>query len=231
MILIKSVILYLCVPIWVILIYSFNKYNHQIIIPVSNMEDTTNVIMFSNNRINPNIFTEFNFILWIILVIWLFGMIVCFIKLINEKNIVQQLIRLNSEKNELLSFCLRNVQEKLNVKRDIDIFLNSNFPSPCLIHLKKPTIIIPDIYQNEEELTSFIYHEVYHLKGNDLYFLSVIKFLQTVFWFNPIIKWLNNYYSSYCEIACDHKVLQNFNNKQKIEYAILLRKALEHALK
>lgn len=158
-------------------------------------------------------------------------MIVSITKLINEKNIVKQLVRLSSEKNELLNMCLRNVQERLKIKNEIDIFLNPDFPSPCLIRLKKLTVIIPNIYQNEEELTSFIYHELYHLKGSDLHFLTMIKFLQVIFWFNPILNWLNNYYSSYCEIACDYKVLSNFDNRQKIEYAVLLQKALEHALK
>lgn len=231
MLLIKSIIVYLCAPIWFILIYSFYRYNQQIIIPVSNMEDTTKVIMFSNNRINPNLFSEFDFMFWFILVVWLIGVIVSITKLINEKNTIKQLVRLNNEKNELLSTCLSNVQDKLKIKKEIDIFLNPDFLSPCLIRLKKLTIIIPNIYQNEEELTSFIYHEVYHLKGNDLHFLTMIKFLQGIFWFNPIINWLNSYYSSYCEIASDHKVLLSFNDKQKIEYAILLQKALDHALK
>lgn len=231
MILIKSIIVYLCVPIWFILIYSFARYNQLTVIPVNTMEDTSRIIMFSNNRINPDIYSNLNVILWIILVIWLSGIIFNTAKLINEKITVRQFVRLNSEENELLNICLGNVQKNLNIKKEIDIFLNPNFPSPCIIYLKKPTIIIPDIYQNEEELYSFISHEIYHLKGNDLYFLSVIKFLQIIFWFNPIVSWINDYYSSYCEIACDNRILRNSSNNEKIKYASLLQRTLVHALK
>ncbi|MEA4873996.1 M56 family metallopeptidase [Anaerorhabdus sp.] len=230
MIVIKFIIIYLTVPVWMVLIYSFLQYNSSIIIPVQEMEDTNFIIEFSNNYLNLTTFSNLEYLFGLVIIIWVLGIVISIAKNVRDRKMIKQLIRISNEENEMLERCLREILIDLKVRKKVNIYLNHNIPSPCLIYLKRPTILIPNIYQTEVELQNYIYHELYHLKGNDLYFLAVIKFLQVIFWFNPIISWLDVYYSTYCEIACDSMILRNASDSEKVQYAVLLQKTLVHAL-
>ena len=114
----------------------------------------------------------------------------------------------------------------LNVKNKIstavllrqNIFQSENVVSPFVLGVVKPRIYLP-FDMDEQDMEHVIAHENAHIRRKDHLWKPFGFLLLTLHWFNPFI-WLA--YVLLCrdiELACDEKVVKEFDNQQKADYA------------
>ncbi len=99
-----------------------------------------------------------------------------------------------------------------------NIFQSENVISPFVLGIIKPKIYLP-FNMNEQDMEHVIAHENAHIRRKDHWWKPVGFLILTLHWFNPLM-WLG--YVLLCrdiELACDEKVVKEFDNEQKANYS------------
>ena len=99
-----------------------------------------------------------------------------------------------------------------------NIYQSENVVSPFVLGVVKPRIYLP-FNMDEQDMEHVIAHENAHIRRKDHLWKPFGFLLLTLHWFNPFI-WLG--YVLLCrdiELACDEKVVKEFDNQQKADYA------------
>lgn len=99
-----------------------------------------------------------------------------------------------------------------------NIFQSENVVSPFVLGIIKPKIYLP-FNMNEQDMEHVIAHENAHIRRKDHWWKPFGFLLLALHWFNPLM-WLG--YVLLCrdiELACDEKVVKEFNNEQKADYS------------
>ncbi len=99
-----------------------------------------------------------------------------------------------------------------------NIFQSEAVVSPFVFGIIKPKIYLP-FNMNEQDIEHVIAHEQAHICRKDYLWKPLGFLILTLHWFNPMV-WLG--YILLCrdiELACDEKVVKEFNNEQKADYS------------
>ncbi len=99
-----------------------------------------------------------------------------------------------------------------------NIFQSESVVSPFVLGMINPKIYLP-FNMIEQDMNHVIAHEKAHIRRKDHWWKPVGFLLLTLHWFNPLM-WLG--YVLLCrdiELACDEKVVKEFNNEQKADYS------------
>ena len=99
-----------------------------------------------------------------------------------------------------------------------DIYQSENVVSPFVLGIIKPKIYLP-FNISEQNAENVIAHERAHLSRKDHLWKPFGFLVLTLHWFNPLV-WLG--YVLLCrdiELACDEKVVKNFDNEKKADYS------------
>lgn len=146
----------------------------------------------------------------IIFVLWLIGVVILFVLLIQRILFVRGLISqsgpVSKELNELLNQC----RQKIGISRKTELRLITNIQSPAVCGLYKPIILIPTTLLKQlprEKLRTVIIHELAHLKREDLWINCVQTLLQIFYFYNPLVWFANLKIRRIREQAVDEMVL------------------------
>lgn len=93
-----------------------------------------------------------------------------------------------------------------------------DLPSPFILGLFRPVIYVPSS-MSSESLAYVLAHENAHLKRHDHWWKPLGYLLLTVYWFNPLV-WIA--YILFCkdiELACDEKVIRDYDKEQIAAYS------------
>ncbi len=104
------------------------------------------------------------------------------------------------------------------VKLRDNIYQSENVDSPFVLGLIKPKIYLP-FNINGQDMEHVIAHEQAHISRKDHLWKPLGFLILTLHWFNPLV-WLG--YILLCrdiELACDEKVVKEFNNEQRADYS------------
>ena len=99
-----------------------------------------------------------------------------------------------------------------------NIYQSEQVPSPFVLGLVRPKIYLP-FAVSEQNAELVIAHEQAHLRRKDHWWKPLGFLLLTLHWFNPLM-WVG--YLLLCrdiELACDEKVIKDFNAAQKADYS------------
>ncbi|OAA93943.1 M56 family metallopeptidase [Clostridium coskatii] len=176
----------------------------------------------SNKRINYKSILFF---------IWLIGMVFFIANTLYEIRKVE-LIKKNAISNKSSNFnnILNNCLNIMNINKSVSLIYPYKSIGPCLCGLIKPTIFIPqNIIKNisEDEFKHIIIHELCHLKRKDLLINWIIIILNTVYWFNPIIRYGFYKMKQDCETSCDAYALRYLGIDRNINYGNTIIKILQ----
>ncbi len=108
-----------------------------------------------------------------------------------------------------------------------NIYQSENVGSPFVLGIFAPKIYLPFAI-SEQDREQVIAHEAAHIHRRDYLWKPLGFFLLTLHWFNPLI-WLS--YVLLCrdiELACDEKVIKNWDDTQKAEYSQALLNCSVH---
>lgn len=114
-------------------------------------------------------------------------------------------------------FRLKNKISTAIFLRD-NIFQSENVVSPFVLGVIKPKIYLP-FNMDEQDMEHVIAHEQAHIHRKDHLWKPFGFLALTLHWFNPLM-WFG--YVLLCrdiELACDEKVIKEFNNEQKADYS------------
>lgn len=96
--------------------------------------------------------------------------------------------------------------------------------SPCVIGLINPTILLPNIFFTETELTYLLKHEYLHISRFDLIVKGIYEFLVIIYWWNPLMYIFREQFSMIIELRVDEELVENFSTEERIEYIQLMLK-------
>ncbi len=204
--------------------------------PLSNVEETTDfaVNLANDFAVSTNQNAD-SFWGWVLVSIWLCGMIVAAINLCRSylqlRTLEKSALPLqNGNVRQLFIFCLR----EYGIERDIPVFSTAFLRTPILVGFWKPRIYLPISILNdsiEEDLRLILMHELAHVKHKDNLVNHFINLAGILYWFHPFVKFTFQEMRSIQEVACDEAVLEMLDTPQRLEYGnTLLRFAEKNAL-
>jgi len=96
--------------------------------------------------------------------------------------------------------------------------------SPMLLGLFKPRLLLPRHLHGFDPLQRhmIVEHELTHWRRRDLHWMTAGLVLQTLFWFNPVMRMLREHLSWAQELGCDRDVLRGRPPAQRKAYAMAL---------
>lgn len=101
--------------------------------------------------------------------------------------------------------------------------LRSSYTSGLL----RPVIYLPDLELSDDEWRMVFLHEITHIHSHDnwkkLFFLAI----ETIFWWNPLAHFSREEITTLIELHCDAKVTAEMDERERYEYAALLRKLMD----
>ena len=119
---------------------------------------------------------------------------------------------------------VENKAQLIGIKRKVTIWLSSKIEVPSLIGYIKPVILLPlSIINNlsTEQIEALIIHELTHIQRKDYLINQVQTWIETLLFFNPFVRMLNQYVQEEREKCCDDAVLQHQYHQFQYSSALL----------
>ncbi|MBN2591682.1 MAG: hypothetical protein JXA96_17585 [Sedimentisphaerales bacterium] len=145
-----------------------------------------------------------------IFLIWLVGVLVLSVLLIQRIFFVKGLIAQSEPAKNRLLETLEECSKQLGINKTIQMKLSHNASSPAVCGLFKPVILIPTNILNKishKQFKVILIHELSHIKRADLWTNCVQTFLQILYFYNPLLWFANSIVRRIREQAVDEMVL------------------------
>lgn len=118
----------------------------------------------------------------------------------------------------------------MNLKAELQVIETTIIRSPSIVGVVKPKLLLPPGFYaklTEDEFKCVVYHELSHIKRNDLVIRWLMKVFLVIHWFNPLL-WYGFYrMSEDIEIACDAYSLSFIETEKHNNYGHTIIKLLE----
>jgi len=106
---------------------------------------------------------------------------------------------------------VRNVAARMGIKKPVHIWLSDIVTSPVTIGYIKPVVLLPIAAINQlstQQIEAVLLHELAHIRRYDYFINLIIRFIQTLLYFNPFVKSLVKAVEIEREKSCDEMVIQ-----------------------
>ena len=106
---------------------------------------------------------------------------------------------------------VRNVAERMGIKKPVQIWLSDLVHTPVTIGYFKPIILLPLAAVNQlspDQVEAVILHELAHIRRFDFLLNIITRAIQTLMYFNPFVKAFSRIIEKEREKHCDEIVLQ-----------------------
>jgi uncharacterized protein (TIGR03435 family) len=113
---------------------------------------------------------------------------------------------------------VRELADRVGIKREIDVILHDDVPSPMTCGILHPAIVCPPDVQSwtGAELERAMLHELEHIRRGDCFTHGLARLVCAVYWFHPLV-WMSwRRLGLEAERACDDAVLRR---AEATEYA------------
>lgn len=121
-------------------------------------------------------------------------------------------------------------KRELGIRRSVALMESKHIGSPTLTGVFRPRLLMPTGFSellSERELRHIYWHELCHLKRNDLPVNAVMNALLILHWFNPLLWFAYNKLREDQELACDSMALARMGTHESKDYARTIIKLLE----
>ncbi|AET69812.1 antirepressor regulating drug resistance protein [Desulfosporosinus orientis DSM 765] len=102
-----------------------------------------------------------------------------------------------------------------------NIYQSDKITAPAVYGIIRPKIMIPAQIA-AGDLEYILLHEQVHITRRDNLLRAIALLTASVHWFNPLSWIFLKYFFADMELACDAKVIKNFDERQTKEYALAL---------
>jgi beta-lactamase regulating signal transducer with metallopeptidase domain len=100
----------------------------------------------------------------------------------------------------------------------LPVYRNALAPTPMLIGLRRPAIILPDRDYTPSQLENILRHELTHHRRRDVAVKWLSVLAGAIHWFNPIVYFARRELDRACELSCDEAVIAALDVSGKREY-------------
>lgn len=115
----------------------------------------------------------------------------------------------------------------MNVKRPPQLCLDESAPSPMLIGMLRPRLLLPDIDLDRKTLGYILQHELIHYKRMDLAYKWLMQLAVCLHWYNPFVYWISREIGNCCELSCDEAIIKDLCKEEKYDYGDTLLSAIK----
>ncbi|MYM25014.1 peptidoglycan DD-metalloendopeptidase family protein [Duganella sp. FT135W] len=124
---------------------------------------------------------------------------------------------------ELLVLCTADQLREI-AQRGLTVLRTDAAISPMLIGVRRPRLLLPAHLDTlcRQQQQMIIAHELHHWRVRDPLCLAIAAILQTIFWFNPALRWMAKQMAWALELSCDQHVLAGRPQQQRKQYAAAL---------
>jgi len=126
---------------------------------------------------------------------------------------------------------LQRIKRKLSITNHVALMVCKSVTEPGVWGIRKPVIVFPENMTAElqdAELEAVLIHELAHVSRKDNLFSYVQKVISSLFWFYPVIWWIDRQLLAERERACDDRVIEA-GGRSRV-YAAGLLKVLKFGL-
>ncbi|UYY94972.1 M56 family metallopeptidase [Bacillus cereus] len=233
-------------------IYSLLSYSSSVseVIP-KNMPATENIVNIESDRkveleSNPKMVTKTSepevkvssekqttFSLYkLALYVWLAGVIiVAAITFLTNRRLYSYIKKQPDITDEQVTTVFNRCKQSMKMKKAVSLRLAGKIASPTVFSFFRPKVLLSKKHMkvlNEQQLQYVFYHELAHIKRNDVAVNWIMYSLILLNWFNPIL-----WYAYFCmredqELACDAYALTFIDKEEQIAYGHTIITLLEH---
>ena len=150
-------------------------------------------------------------------------------------NILQKGSRENSKVHKAVQSRCDEIRKSLSIRFPVRVILNDKSLGPMAMRIRQAIIVFPSCFVREssrDEVDLALTHELLHLRRGDTFLGPFQVLAQIVWWFHPLVWWVNQLLDRCCELICDDEVVR-FADCGAARYARFLvdfsqRKHLKH---
>ncbi len=167
--------------------------------------------------LNKEVILGFKFS-WFLLIIWMTGIIYFFIKMIcihKSSSRIADRIKSKAKFYSSSEFIDTDNDKKYTV-------LISNLVSSPMVFGFDNIIFLPDIALSNKEIKNVLYHEVQHIRNNDVIIKFFINIIVIVYWWFPPIYSLRKNVNLFLEVRVDDQVTSKMSSEERFDYTATL---------
>ena len=121
------------------------------------------------------------------------------------------------------------VQNMTGVDKKIKVVVHREINTPAIVGHFKPIIVLPMLEFTDEELTGVFFDELIHYKYNNIIIKFVIKFIEVLFWWNPLVHIFSKEVNNVLEFHADKKLSALLNRTEQEHYLRGIIKVIENS--
>lgn len=115
-------------------------------------------------------------------------------------------------------------QQQLRVLTPVRVQVCPAAPTPFVMGLLRPVIILPDQPFSRQELRYILLHELTHLRRGDLWVRRASLLALAVHWWNPLVHLLDRKTAELSEESCDERIAARLTHQERCDYGQVLLK-------
>lgn len=173
--------------------------------------------------IHPVITTPFEITVWHLLCfIWGAGILCILIyKFFSYRKIMRYISLLPKQAWDIENL-QRYFERKITLKK-INVAYNKTCKIPFLIGIKNPCVVLPEFSYGEQQIRYIVLHEMMHVFNKDIVWEVVIDLLCTIFWWNPVFKYLRKELFRLIEMRNDMRIVAGLSEEESVQYMECLK--------
>ncbi|MDA2211927.1 MULTISPECIES: M56 family metallopeptidase [Bacillus cereus group] len=166
------------------------------------------------------------------LYVWLAGVIVlAATTFLTNRRLYSYIKKQPDITDEQVTTVFNRCKQSMKMKKAVSLRLAGKIASPTVFSFFRPKVLLSKKHMkvlNEQQLQYVFYHELAHIKRNDVAVNWIMYSLILLNWFNPIL-----WYAYFCmredqELACDAYALTFIDKEEQIAYGHTIITLLEH---
>ncbi|ANE84465.1 MULTISPECIES: M56 family metallopeptidase [Bacillus] len=166
------------------------------------------------------------------LYVWLAGVIIlAAITFLTNRRLYSYIKKKPDITDEQVTTVFNRCKQSMKMKKAVSLRLAGKIASPTVFSFFRPKVLLSKKHMkvlNEQQLQYVFYHELAHIKRNDVAVNWIMYSLILLNWFNPIL-----WYAYFCmredqELACDAYALTFIDKEEQIAYGHTIITLLEH---
>ncbi|HJQ79246.1 MAG TPA: M56 family metallopeptidase, partial [Lacipirellulaceae bacterium] len=162
--------------------------------------------------------------------VWLCGsVLLCGIAIGRGGEVHRRLRRTSSLPSDDVLSLVEQISDRLGLKHGTRVLATSTDIGPMVVGIRRATIYLPETLLHElrpPQLEAMLTHELAHVRRRDTWVAALQLAAQTLWWFHPVVWWMNRQLVRERERCCDEEVVVNLQGK-RAQYARSLLNVLE----
>lgn len=143
--------------------------------------------------------------------VWLMGSLILFCRMLFRLFVLRRFTKLAKPiEEDALAAEMESAREVLGIRDLPPIRASDSIRVPLVVGMIKPCVILPRAMLSEldcREKTEILIHECAHIVRGDQWVQKLQRLAEALYWFHPLVYWMNRELNACREELCDNHVL------------------------